>query len=172
MQRSQEPKLNSQVRKPARPIGFKSAKDIYANGGTKCCSKCGERKPIDRDHFGSCNGGKNVRGVCRECIRGNSKMHYQKNPGKMKARVRKSEGYRTIKCWSGSEQLSILLRKQNGSCGYCGKKMSQPTVDHKIPVSRGGTDVIQNLIAACKACNCSKGNKTEEEYRSFLSMVS
>lgn len=35
------------------------------------------------------------------------------------------------------------------------------TEDHRIPLSRGGTDWIANIVPCCLSCNCSKGNKTE-----------
>ena len=41
-------------------------------------------------------------------------------------------------------------------CGACGPKV-EVEVDHKIPVSRGGTDDIDNLITACFKCNRGKG---------------
>jgi hypothetical protein len=37
--------------------------------------------------------------------------------------------------------------------------------EHKIPLSRGGTNEYANLAVACQYCNCSKGNKTEEEFK-------
>ena len=163
--------MSTQLRQQRTTPNLKCAKDIYAIGGTKCCSKCGKRQPVDRDHFGSCNGGRNVRGICRACIRTNSKEHYRKNPEQMKARVKKSKSYRIVQTWAGSEQLSALLIKQDWKCGYCGVHMSAPTVDHKIPVSRGGTDAKENLIAACQPCNSRKGNKTDKEYEAFLSLV-
>jgi 5-methylcytosine-specific restriction protein A len=163
--------MSTQLRQQPTTPNLKSAKDIYAIGGTKCCSKCGERKPVHRDNFGSCNGGKNVRGVCRACIRANTRRHYDQHPEKLKARVEKSQRLRTTQCWSKSEQLTTLLKNQKGKCGYCGKQMSSPTVDHKIPVSRGGTDALDNLIAACKPCNSRKRDKTDQEYREFLALV-
>ncbi len=163
--------MGKQLRQQHSKSDLKWARDIYASGGTKCCSKCGERKPVDRDHFGSCNGGRSVRGVCRACIRANTRRHYYQNPEKLKARVAKSQSLRTTKCWSGSEQLATLLKKQKGKCGYCGKQMSSPTVDHKTPVSKGGTDAIENLIAACGPCNSRKRDKTDKEYREFLLLV-
>ncbi len=38
-------------------------------------------------------------------------------------------------------------------------------LEHKIPLSRGGTNARDNLDIACQKCNCSKHNKTEEEYK-------
>ena len=34
------------------------------------------------------------------------------------------------------------------------------TVDHVIPISKGGTDEDFNLVAACQKCNYSKNNRT------------
>jgi len=37
-------------------------------------------------------------------------------------------------------------------------------LEHKIPLSRGGTNKRENLDIACEYCNCSKNNKTVEEF--------
>ena len=53
------------------------------------------------------------------------------------------------------------------TCIYCLKKIEfgKDTLEHKIPVSRGGTNKKSNLAIVCKKCNCSKNNKTVEEYQ-------
>ncbi len=43
-------------------------------------------------------------------------------------------------------------------CGACGPNV-ELEVDHKIPVSRGGTDDIDNLKTACFNCNRGKGDR-------------
>jgi 5-methylcytosine-specific restriction endonuclease McrA len=50
-------------------------------------------------------------------------------------------------------------------CLYCNSK-EKITVDHVVPVSRGGTHSIGNLVPACLSCNTSKGAKTITEWRS------
>jgi 5-methylcytosine-specific restriction endonuclease McrA len=35
-------------------------------------------------------------------------------------------------------------------------------MEHIIPSSKGGADSWMNLVAACKACNRHKGNRTPE----------
>jgi len=51
-------------------------------------------------------------------------------------------------------------------CAYCGKSESEEMlhIDHFIPVSKGGTHVLGNLIPACKTCNFSKRNHHPEEW--------
>ena len=56
-----------------------------------------------------------------------------------------------------------VLVRDNYECQYCGKKSKSLTVDHIIPKFRNGQDTWENLVAACKNCNQSKGEKTPEE---------
>lgn len=48
-------------------------------------------------------------------------------------------------------------------CTYCGSA-ENITIDHIIPLSRGGKHVAENLAAACYACNSSKGNRLLSEW--------
>ena len=48
-------------------------------------------------------------------------------------------------------------------CFYCGEDKPL-TVDHKVPLSRDGTNDITNILPACKSCNTRKGSKTACEY--------
>ncbi len=43
----------------------------------------------------------------------------------------------------------------------------QDHLEHKIPLSRGGDNEKENLDIACQNCNCSKNNKTEQEFREY-----
>jgi len=40
----------------------------------------------------------------------------------------------------------------------------EPTLDHKVPLSRGGTHSQDNLVAACRRCNNEKYTKTADEF--------
>lgn len=59
---------------------------------------------------------------------------------------------------------NILLR-DSYRCQYCGalKSPDRLTIDHVVPISRGGADDWTNVVAACKACNHRKGNNLPEE---------
>lgn len=56
------------------------------------------------------------------------------------------------------------------TCYYCSTVLlpEQAHIEHKTPVSRGGTNSRANLVLACAACNLSKGRKTEAEFRRYL----
>lgn len=43
-------------------------------------------------------------------------------------------------------------------------KFGNDHLEHKTPLSRGGTNDYKNLAVACQKCNCSKNNRTELEY--------
>lgn len=47
---------------------------------------------------------------------------------------------------------------QKGVCHYCGGKFppSELTMDHIVPLSRGGHSTKGNIVPCCKACNNSK----------------
>lgn len=53
------------------------------------------------------------------------------------------------------------------TCQYCFIRGGKLTIDHKIPVSRGGGSERDNLCTACHSCNCSKGAKTPEEFEKY-----
>jgi 5-methylcytosine-specific restriction endonuclease McrA len=56
------------------------------------------------------------------------------------------------------------LRKLLGPCSYCGLQ-KEPTMDHVIPISRGGSHGIGNLVPCCLSCNTTKNNRTVMEWR-------
>lgn len=72
---------------------------------------------------------------------------------------------------SADDVRKIKCDEQDGRCFYCeseithySKKSNSLEIDHKLPRSRNGSDDLDNLVAACRACNRSKGDMTAEEY--------
>lgn len=51
-----------------------------------------------------------------------------------------------------------VLRRDEFTCRYCHSNTSEMTVDHVVPVSLGGTDAPDNLVAACRDCNAGKSS--------------
>jgi len=52
-----------------------------------------------------------------------------------------------------------------GICHYCGQKLPREelTMDHIVPVSRGGTSTKGNVVPCCKQCNSDKKYLTPVE---------
>jgi 5-methylcytosine-specific restriction endonuclease McrA len=60
--------------------------------------------------------------------------------------------------------LKALYEKTN--CSYCGKetKREDRTIDHVVPLAKGGPHAIANLAMACFSCNSSKQDKDLQEW--------
>lgn len=56
-----------------------------------------------------------------------------------------------------------ILRRDGHRCQYCGRSDLTLTIDHVVPVSRGGEETWENLVCACVRCNNKKGDRTPEE---------
>ena len=54
---------------------------------------------------------------------------------------------------------NIFLR-DNWTCQYCGDELTTKTatMDHVLPISKGGKTNFENIVAACPKCNAGKGN--------------
>jgi 5-methylcytosine-specific restriction endonuclease McrA len=61
-----------------------------------------------------------------------------------------------------------LVAANGGSCYYCGCKPRLLVREHRVPLSRGGTNDISNIVPACPECNRAKGSLTEAEYGGLL----
>ena len=59
---------------------------------------------------------------------------------------------------------NIYIRDRN-RCQYCGRKFptSDLSLDHVIPISRGGKSTWENVVCACLNCNVRKGSKLVHE---------
>jgi len=75
-----------------------------------------------------------------------------------RARARAAEGRFT------SEEWLAVVKDHGGRSAYCGGA-GPLQVDHRTPLSRGGTNSIDNVLPACGGCNAKKGQSTEAEFR-------
>jgi len=58
---------------------------------------------------------------------------------------------------------SNVYLRDNGQCQYCSNYISrsESTLDHVMPVSKGGKSVWENCVTACAPCNSNKSDKTK-----------
>lgn len=79
-----------------------------------------------------------------------------------------SEGHKKKERQKARELRKTSWWKQKlaaGICYYCEKNVGREglTMDHKVPVARGGTSTKGNVVVACKECNTLKKHKTPAE---------
>jgi 5-methylcytosine-specific restriction protein A len=81
----------------------------------------------------------------------------KKDPAHVKRERAKAKELRKSEWWK--QQLA------KGSCHYCGAhfQTSELTMDHVLPVVRGGKSVKNNCVPCCKECNSDKKFLTPAE---------
>lgn len=102
-----------------------------------------------------------------EKVKANSANWSKNNPVKVRLKT-----HRRRVLLSGSDfseqEWDEILRLWHYHCAYC--LMPQElldvdlTIEHVIPISRGGTHTKDNIVPACRSCNSSKGNKLVSEW--------
>lgn len=103
-----------------------------------------------------------------------------------KRKCRQGDGRRRLDFLEIDTELSVEKKKARdlrhtswwkekiaaGTCYYCGRTFNSDelTMDHKIPLSRGGTSEKINIVAACKECNSRKKYMMPTEWNEYLKM--
>lgn len=155
--------------------------------GVKWCSSCHEPKPITDFH----KNGNTLRSFCKKCecsrsIKSKKETGYYNKPGVKEKRNENSrlckrakykfdEEYRIrelVRChdrrssskgeYSEYDWLCAIQAFDN-KCAYCGTA-SKLSMDHIVPISKGGLSEPCNIIPACQSCNSSKQNKEMLEW--------
>jgi len=64
-------------------------------------------------------------------------------------------------------------KRSGGVCHYCGRKFkpSELTMDHIVPIARGGRSTKGNVVPACKECNDKKKYLLLMEWEAYLKRV-
>jgi hypothetical protein len=97
----------------------------------------------------------------------------QNNPHKInqhgknrRARKLGAEGRFTV------EDVQRIYSLQKGLCHWCGCKLGSERhtyhADHRIPLTKGGTNDPSNIVISCPRCNQSKNNKMPWEFAGRL----
>ena len=107
-----------------------------------------------------------VRDAMRRWRKRNPDHKYVRTPEQIKAgnnrrrmRTENAEGNIT------ATDIRRQYESQNGKCWWCGCELNgKYHMDHVIPLSRGGENGPENIVASCPPCNLSKGSRLPQEW--------
>lgn len=178
----------ARFRRHGDPLAGGSAKNVAVDheDGDRTCSECGVKKPI-ADFHAAKHGKRGRRLMCGPCAGEEWFTRYQGNKEHYDEAARAYRHERRAQKYGFDYDLGITrpkLRKAHGDhCVYCGILMdfeesgrkqspTRATIEHIIPLARGGTHTWANVALACRVCNCTKSSKTPEEFAEYMARVS
>lgn len=86
--------------------------------------------------------------------------YYLAKRAKRRAMLANAEGSFT------EAEIAELYEEQGCVCFYCSEPLGNDFHrDHYVPLSRGGSNYIDNIVLACAPCNLSKGDKLPSEWK-------
>lgn len=139
----------------------------YAKHRAKVIARCAQRvreHPVE--HY-ACT--KKWAKANPEAVAAKFKRWYEKNKPANATRSRKRrERLRNVESTDAASSTvlaQIISSCARMKCSLCGKNMpkSDRTIDHVIPIAKGGTGHIANLQVVHLRCNCSKRSKTPDQ---------
>lgn len=95
---------------------------------------------------------------------GNSDIHYSNGTFVVPAILR-LKGQIKRRCFSFAFSRRNVVRRDNGTCQYCGVRLTsnEITIDHIVPRSHGGETSYLNCVVSCKFCNSYKGSRSLDQ---------
>ena len=93
-----------------------------------------------------------------------AKLSASLTQAKRRASKRGGDGHITARQWRAK------LDYYNNCCAYCLGKFEKLTMDHMIPLSRGGQHTDENIVPACGSCNSRKSARTPMEFIAGISV--
>lgn len=104
-----------------------------------------------------------------------NKAWAKKNPGKKLAIANKHRALKA-KAGIGTDRIAYARFVQRVrteklfACHWCKRSVPRPrrTIDHVIPLNRGGKDCVTNIVCACWRCNARKHDRMPEEWIEYL----
>lgn len=109
----------------------------------------------------------------KEAIKPKFKAYRAEHPeyGRMSCHKRKARLKQAVGTYT-RQQFLAKIEYHGSRCYLCKTPLTikELHMDHRVPLSRGGSNWPANLAPACGPCNLSKGRKTEREFRQFLSI--
>lgn len=71
------------------------------------------------------------------------------------------------------QERKMIYARNNGKCALCGRNLNfeDMTLDHIVPLSRGGEDNLDNIQPTCKADNQFKANILPEDFTERITAI-
>ena len=101
----------------------------------------------------------------REHVRQRERLYQQAHPEhakNQKARRRIQQGAEIHPITAAEWQM--LKDRYEGCCAYCGVEEPRPTMDHVVPLKKGGGHTVDNIVPACGPCNRAKSTMSVMEF--------
>lgn len=92
------------------------------------------------------------------------------NHANREAKYRLRQAYRQRAQAAGRLPLRVwlgILQSYENRCAYCGES-ARLTIDHRVPLSRGGLNSSDNIKPACRSCNSKKATRSEDDFLQAL----
>jgi len=72
----------------------------------------------------------------------------------------------TINFYSDPKYRAAILKRENGECFYCLKKITieNYVLDHLVSQVNGGDNSYRNIVAVCHECNSKKAGKNGDDF--------
>jgi len=92
--------------------------------------------------------------------------YFSQDEAVLKKERRKARELRNSQWWK--------RKRSQGICYYCNKSFPPKmlTMDHIVPIARGGKSVKSNVIPCCKACNSKKKQMLPLEWTAYMETLS
>jgi 5-methylcytosine-specific restriction endonuclease McrA len=119
----------------------------------------------------------------REAIRLRQAEYRQKNPMQWRDWARRNAAKVAERNFNRRSTLGVgggvsqrdwdrAVASYDGKCAYCNERPEGAlSMDHVVPVSRGGSHSIGNIVPACLSCNSSKKDRLLIEWRARRALV-
>ena len=134
----------------------------------KVCTKCGKILVANEMNFNKdIKGIYKLQSICKGCLHKYQKKWKTNNPDKVfnqriNRRIKsKNQGNGITK-----KQWYEMMKFFDWKCAYSGESLDKNnrTIDHIIPLDKGGENEVWNLVPMLKLYNCSKYTKNMEEW--------
>ena len=116
----------------------------------------GKKPEQSRQHTGQINGTGKVRTNRRKIGKVAENIRSVKN----------TEDTSSKRRFFTTKERNLIYNRSEGHCGICGRfiPLEEYTIDHIIPLSKGGTNDLDNLQACCSFCNKAKDDSMGDDF--------